>query len=334
MTDYLPATDLLRERVLLITGAAGGIGHAVALACARHGARVILHDRTEKSLEKIYDAIEAGGGPAPAMLPLDLMQATPDACAALAQTVEREFGRLDGLLHCAAELGALAPLELYEPPTWLRVLQVNLTAAWLVTRACLPLLKQSPDASIVFTTADVGRQGRAPTGAPTASPASGSKAWCRFSPRNSRPGPNCASTASTRARCVRRCAPRPIRAKTRISIRYPGKLSHPIYTCSGRTVAGSRAAASVRSGGTNRRLSPSNPGTYDVANRINNPREISDAKTVPVQIAYVRRARAARRRGPRRRRSGRHHQVSPERHEGEWRACGGGRRHYPGQGRL
>ena len=165
MTDYLPTTDMLRERVLLITGAAGGIGHAVALACARHGARVILHDRTEKSLEKIYDAIEAGGGPAPAMLPLDLMQATPDACAALAQTVEREFGRLDGLLHCAAELGALAPLELYEPPMWLRVLQVNLTAAWLVTRACLPLLKQSPDASIVFTSADVGRQGRAYWGA-------------------------------------------------------------------------------------------------------------------------------------------------------------------------
>ena len=165
MPDYFPATDLLRERVLLITGAAGGIGHAVALACARHDAQVILHDRTEKSLEKIYDEIEAGGGPAPAMLPLDLVQATPDACAALAQTVEREFGRLDGLLHCAAELGVLAPLELYEPPTWLRVLQVNLTAVWLVTRACLPLLKQASDASIVFTTADVGRQGRAYWGA-------------------------------------------------------------------------------------------------------------------------------------------------------------------------
>jgi NAD(P)-dependent dehydrogenase (short-subunit alcohol dehydrogenase family) len=69
------------------------------------------------------------------------------------------------LLHCAADLGALAPLELFESPTWLRVLQVNLTAAWLITRACLPFLKQSPDASIVFTTADVGRQGRAYWGA-------------------------------------------------------------------------------------------------------------------------------------------------------------------------
>lgn len=165
MSDYFPAADLLRGRVLLITGAAGGIGRAVALACARHGARVILHDRTEKSLEKTYDEIEAGGGPAPALLPLDLLQATPDGCAALAQSVARGFDRLDGLLHCAAELGALAPLDLYEPPMWLRVLQVNLTAAWLVTRACLPLLKQSPDASIVFTGADVGRRGRAYWGA-------------------------------------------------------------------------------------------------------------------------------------------------------------------------
>lgn len=165
MPDYTPPTSLLRDRVILITGAGGGIGRAVALACARHGARLILHDRTARPLEKPYDEIEAAGGPQAAMLPLDLIQATPDACAALAQTVEREFGRLDGLVHCAAELGALAPLELYEPPMWLRVLQVNLTAAWLVTRACLPLLKQSPDASIVFTTADVGRRGRAYWGA-------------------------------------------------------------------------------------------------------------------------------------------------------------------------
>ncbi len=162
---YLPTPNLLHGRVLLVTGAGGGIGCAVATACARHGAQVILHDRTAKPLEKIYDEIVAAGGPQPAMLPLDLLQATPDACAALAQTVEREFGRLDGLVHCAAELGALAPLELYEPVTWMRVLQVNLTAAWLMTRACLPLLKKSPDAAIVFTGADVGRQARAYWGA-------------------------------------------------------------------------------------------------------------------------------------------------------------------------
>lgn len=165
MPDYTPSSDLLRGRVLLVTGAGGGIGRAVALACARHGAQAILHDRSAKPLEKIYDEIVAAGAPHPAMLPLDLLQATPDACTALAETVQREFGRLDGLVHCAAELGALAPLELYEPVTWLRVLQVNLTAAWLVTRACLPLLRQSPDASVVFTSADVGRKARAYWGA-------------------------------------------------------------------------------------------------------------------------------------------------------------------------
>jgi NAD(P)-dependent dehydrogenase (short-subunit alcohol dehydrogenase family) len=162
---YTPAPALLRDRVVLVTGAGGGIGGAVARACACHGAHVILHDRQAKPLEKLYDAIVADGGPAPAMLPLDLMQATPDACAALADTVQREFGRLDGLAHCAADLGTPAPLELYEPVAWLRVLQVNLTAAWLVTRACLPLLKQSPDAAVVFSGADVGRRARAYWGA-------------------------------------------------------------------------------------------------------------------------------------------------------------------------
>ncbi len=165
MTDYTPSPDLLHDRVVLVTGAGGGIGRAVALTCARHGAQVILHDRSAKPLEKLYDQIVAVGCPQPAMLPLDLLQATPDACAALAQTVEREFGRLDGLVHCAAELGALAPLELYEPVTWMRVLQVNLTAPWLVTRACLPLLKKSPDAAVVFSAAVVGRKARAYWGA-------------------------------------------------------------------------------------------------------------------------------------------------------------------------
>lgn len=165
MTDYLPSSQLLADRVLLVTGAGGGIGRAVARAGARHGAQMILHDRTDAVLETLYDEIETAGGPTPAMLPLDLMKATPDACSALADTVQREFGRLDGLVHCAAELGALAPLELYEAPTWLRVLHVNLTAAWLVTRACLPLLKRAPDGAIVFSSADVGRRGRAYWGA-------------------------------------------------------------------------------------------------------------------------------------------------------------------------
>lgn len=160
-TPYAPASDLLAGRVILVTGAGDGIGRAVALAFAAHGAQMVLLDREMKTIERVYDEIEHGGGAMPALLPFDLGTPDPALYQAAADTLAHEFGRLDGLLHNAAELGTLTPIELYQPDTWNRVLQVNLTAPFLLTRACLPLLRQSDDASIVFTSADVGRKGRA-----------------------------------------------------------------------------------------------------------------------------------------------------------------------------
>ncbi|MDH5512512.1 MAG: SDR family oxidoreductase, partial [Gammaproteobacteria bacterium] len=116
-------------------------------------------------LEQVCDEIERQGGPPPAILPLDLATATPAHFEQAGDTLGKEFSRLDGLLHNAAETGTLTPLEHYTPEMWYRVLQVNLHAAWMLTRACLPPLRRSGDASIVFTTADVGRQGRAYWGA-------------------------------------------------------------------------------------------------------------------------------------------------------------------------
>ncbi len=165
MPSYKPTPGLLSGRTILITGAGDGIGRAAALACAEHGASVILLGRTAGKLEKVYDEIEDRGWPQAAILPLDLAQATPAHYDQLTQTVEQEFGRLDGLLHNAADAGTLTPVELYEPETWYRVMQVNLNAAWLLTRTCMPLLRKSDDASIVFTTADVGRRARAYWGA-------------------------------------------------------------------------------------------------------------------------------------------------------------------------
>lgn len=159
--SYSPAPDLLAGRVILVTGAGAGIGHTVAGTFAAHGAQVILLDRDQRAIERVYDEIERNGGATPALLPFDLGAADPALYQAAAQTLEREFDRLDGVLHNAAELGTLTPIELYDPEVWNRVLQVNLTAPFLLTRACLPLLKRSQDASIVFTSADVGRKGRA-----------------------------------------------------------------------------------------------------------------------------------------------------------------------------
>jgi len=163
--SYRPRADLLKDRVILVTGAGAGIGRAVALALARHGATVVLTGRTAKKLEALYDSIIALGLPKPAYLPLDLETAVAADYDALAAAIEAEFGRLDGLLHNAAILGARSPIRYHSVPTWCRVLHVNLTAAFALTQVCLPLLEAAPDGSLLFTTSAVGARGRAYWGA-------------------------------------------------------------------------------------------------------------------------------------------------------------------------
>ncbi len=165
MQTYQAPRDLLADRVILVTGAGDGLGRAAALAYAHHGASVILLGRTQKKLEKVYDEIQQQGGPLPAIMPLDLGKAGMDTYQQIAEGIVQEFGRLDGLLHNAAFLGQLAPFSLSSLELWSQVMQINLNAAVLLTRACLPLLEKSADASIVFTSDSVGRKGRAYWGA-------------------------------------------------------------------------------------------------------------------------------------------------------------------------
>ncbi|WP_022975291.1 SDR family NAD(P)-dependent oxidoreductase [Nevskia ramosa] len=158
---YTPAAGLLQGRVVLITGAGAGLGRATALAAARFGATVILLGRTVKKLEAVFDEIEAAGGPQPAIYPMNLAGTTWADIFELAETVEREFGRLDGLVHCAAHFKGFTAMTEEAPKDWLEGLQVNLTAAYSLTRQCLPLLQQARDASIVFVTDAVGREPKA-----------------------------------------------------------------------------------------------------------------------------------------------------------------------------
>ncbi|MCP5156882.1 MAG: YciK family oxidoreductase [Ectothiorhodospiraceae bacterium] len=163
--DYQPRADLLAGRTVLITGAGDGIGRAVAEACAAHGATVVLLGRTVRKLERVYDAIVDAGHPEPAIYPMDLLGAAPTHHEELAQRVDSELGRLDGLLHNAGILGPMTAIERYDPDQWARVFQVNVHAAFLLSRACLPLMRRTGDASMVFTSSGVGRHGRAYWGA-------------------------------------------------------------------------------------------------------------------------------------------------------------------------
>ncbi|MFZ3174582.1 MAG: SDR family NAD(P)-dependent oxidoreductase [Thiobacillus sp.] len=158
MKEYSPRPDLLAGRVILVTGASSGLGRAASLAFARHGATVALLARNEAGLEAVYDEILAAGGPEPAMFPYDLASADDRSLEWLAGAIAQHLKRLDGVLHSAHQFYSLTPLELQTLEQWQAVMRVNLIAPFALTRACLPLLKQATDASVVFTGETHGHQ--------------------------------------------------------------------------------------------------------------------------------------------------------------------------------
>ncbi|GAB6389897.1 YciK family oxidoreductase [Stutzerimonas marianensis] len=165
MFDYSARPDLLKGRIILVTGAGRGIGEAAAKAYAAHGATVLLLGKNEENLNRVYDEIEAAGWPQAAVIPLNLETALPHQFDELAAMIEREFGRLDGLLHNAGIVGPRTPIEQLSGDNFMRVMQVNVNAAFMLTSTLLPLLKLSEDASVIFTSSSVGRKGRAYWGA-------------------------------------------------------------------------------------------------------------------------------------------------------------------------
>jgi NAD(P)-dependent dehydrogenase (short-subunit alcohol dehydrogenase family) len=163
--EFAPRAGLLDGRAILITGASGGFGRALAIECARARANVILCGRNSAKLDRLYDEIEELGGPQPAIAVLDLASATAADYDALADTVGREFGKLDGLVHAAALLGDRTPLEQHDVPTWCRVLHVNLTVPFILTQVLLANLRKSRDASVIFVSSSVAVNPRAYWGA-------------------------------------------------------------------------------------------------------------------------------------------------------------------------
>ena len=163
--QHVPATQEFAGRVILVTGAGSGIGRAVALALAAAGAEVILLGRTVRKLESVHAEIEKLGAPEASIVPLDLERALAADYEAVATAITQRYGRLDGLLHNAALLGALTPIEQYDVPMFMRVMHVNVTAAFVLTQHLLPLLRAAPDAAVLFTSSGVGKRGRAYWGA-------------------------------------------------------------------------------------------------------------------------------------------------------------------------
>ncbi len=164
--SYTYPDDVLRDRVILITGSSDGIGRALALHSAKLGAQVILHGRSVQKLEKVYDKIDGMDGiPRPSIAVMDLESANAESYTTLAQSIESEFGRLDGLVLNASILGERYSIEQYDAVLWQKVMHVNVTSTFAMTQVFLPLLDKSDDPSVIYTSSGVGRTGKAFWGA-------------------------------------------------------------------------------------------------------------------------------------------------------------------------
>ncbi len=196
----------------MVTGASDGIGKALAVHIAGLGAQVVLHGRNTKKLESVYDQItNLQDSPRPSIAVLDLATADDDAYSSLVDSIEQEFGRLDGLVHNAGILGQRLSIEQYDVAEWQRVMHVNLTVPFVLTQALLPLLRQSSDPSIIFTSSGVGRVGKAFWGAYSVSKF-GTEALSQILADENR-------HTSLRANCIN---PGPVRTKMRLAA-YPAE---------------------------------------------------------------------------------------------------------------
>jgi len=139
------------NRVVAITGASGGLGTALAHHLGQAGATVILMGRHRGRLEALYDELVEAGAPEPAMIEQDFAATSPERLQGIADVLEQNFSRLDALVHTAALLGNLSPLQLVDDKNWTDIFNVNVHAARDLTLACLPLLRKTENASVLFT---------------------------------------------------------------------------------------------------------------------------------------------------------------------------------------
>lgn len=155
----------IHGQAILITGAAGGLGSALALGLSRLGANLLLLDKDSHGLDRISERMIAEGFDEPGTCAMDLANAGPAQFDDLAAILENEYAGLDHLVHCAAAFEGLSPLDQVSAADWLSAVQVNLNAPWLLTTSVLPLLRRSRDASVTFVLDDPGKSSSAFWGA-------------------------------------------------------------------------------------------------------------------------------------------------------------------------
>ena len=155
LTDDRPLDGL----IALVTGATRGIGRASAIGLADAGAHVIAVGRTQGALEELDDEIKQRTGQSATLAPLDL--AKGEDIDQLGGAIHGRWGKLDILVHAAAQLGDVTPVAHIEPKVWDKVVCLNFTAAFRLIRSLEPLLKRSGAGRAIFLTTGVATTPRA-----------------------------------------------------------------------------------------------------------------------------------------------------------------------------
>jgi NAD(P)-dependent dehydrogenase (short-subunit alcohol dehydrogenase family) len=145
--------------IALVTGATRGIGRASAIGLADAGAHVIAASRTQGALEELDDEIKSRTGQGATLVPLDITKG--DDIDQLGRAIWERWGRLDVMVHAAAQLGDMTPVSHLEPKVWDKVLAANMTATYRLIRSMEPVLRQSKAARPIFVTSGIARTPRA-----------------------------------------------------------------------------------------------------------------------------------------------------------------------------
>ena len=162
---YNAPKNLLKDKVILVTGGGSGIGRQAGLTFAAFGAEVILLGKNSSNLNETYSLFEKNNLKKPILQAIDFEIAEEEDFKKISEEVLKEFGKLDGLLNNAGILGTKTSIQNYDINEWRRVSKINFESSLLLTRSLLPVLQIPDNSSIVFTSSGVGRKGKAYWGA-------------------------------------------------------------------------------------------------------------------------------------------------------------------------
>ena len=147
----------LKDKKIVVTGGASGIGGAAAICCAREGAQVAVVDLDREGVDGTVQAIEAAGGSAQGF-GVDVQEEAQ--VRSFFEEIGGALGHVDCVIHAAGILeGALVPVDVFEEFTWDRVIDINLKGSFLVSKYSVPLMEKAGQGVLVLIASGAGVKG-------------------------------------------------------------------------------------------------------------------------------------------------------------------------------